>query len=130
MTTPDSRQEPTQATEAPVLANLADLDLLGSARGSSGVSSWSTGVPGLLAPGLRVRAGLPARLKEHVVEDHVDGPVVLVLFVLFNTQTVEVDLVFAVIDAPLVLALVTAAVLGGLVVGLAELAFRARRKRR
>ena len=56
--------------------------------------------------------------------------VVLVLFVLFNTQTVEVNLVFANVDAPLVLALVIAAVLGGLVVGLAELALRARRKHR
>jgi uncharacterized integral membrane protein len=56
--------------------------------------------------------------------------VVLVLFVLFNTQTVDVNLVFANVDAPLVLALVIAAVLGGLVVGLAELALRARRKHR
>jgi uncharacterized integral membrane protein len=56
--------------------------------------------------------------------------VVLVLFVVFNTQTVEVSLVFAGVDAPLVLALVVAAVLGGLVVGLAELALRARRKHR
>jgi uncharacterized integral membrane protein len=56
--------------------------------------------------------------------------VVLVLFVLFNTQTVGISLVFADVEAPLVLALVTAAVLGGLVVGLAELALHARRKQR
>jgi uncharacterized integral membrane protein len=56
--------------------------------------------------------------------------VVLVLFVVFNTQTVEINLVFADVDAPLVLALVIAAVLGGLVVGLAELALHARHKHR
>jgi uncharacterized integral membrane protein len=56
--------------------------------------------------------------------------VVLVLFVLFNTQTVEVSLVFADVNAPLVIALVVAAVLGGLVVGLTELAVRVRRGRR
>ena len=55
--------------------------------------------------------------------------VVLVLFVLFNTQQVDVDLVFAHVQAPLVLALVVAAALGGLVVGLAVVALRARRSR-
>jgi uncharacterized integral membrane protein len=54
--------------------------------------------------------------------------VVLVLFVLFNTQTVDISLVFGNVEAPLVLALVIAAVLGGLVVGMAGLALRARRK--
>ena len=38
--------------------------------------------------------------------------VVLVLFVLFNTQTVDISLVFGDVQAPLVLALVIAAVLG------------------
>ena len=54
--------------------------------------------------------------------------VVLVLFVLFNTQTVDISLVFGNVQAPLVLALVIAAVLGGLVVAMAGLARRARRK--
>jgi uncharacterized integral membrane protein len=53
--------------------------------------------------------------------------VVLVLFVIFNTQTVAISLVFADVQAPLVLALVIAAALGGLVVGLAGAAMRARR---
>ncbi|MCV2490196.1 LapA family protein [Geodermatophilus sp. YIM 151500] len=48
------------------------------------------------------------------------------LFVMFNTQTVAVSLVFGDVTAPLVLALVIAAVLGGLVVGLAGLALRGR----
>jgi uncharacterized integral membrane protein len=56
--------------------------------------------------------------------------VVLVLFAVFNTQTVGVSLVFGDVDAPLVVALATAAVLGGLVVFLADLALRGRRRRR
>ena len=54
--------------------------------------------------------------------------VVLVLFVLFNTQTVDISLVFGDVQAPLVLALLIAAALGGLVVALAGLALRARRR--
>lgn len=53
--------------------------------------------------------------------------VVLVLFVIFNTQTVAISLVFGDVQAPLVLALVIAAALGGLIVGLAGAAMRARR---
>ncbi|WP_245159551.1 LapA family protein [Blastococcus sp. CT_GayMR19] len=56
--------------------------------------------------------------------------VILVLFVIFNTQTVDISLVFANVQAPLVLALVIAAALGGLVVGLAGVALRARRTKR
>ena len=54
--------------------------------------------------------------------------VLLVLFVVYNTQTVEVSLVFVDVQAPLVLALVIAAALGGLLVGLAGLVLRARRR--
>ena len=54
--------------------------------------------------------------------------VLLVLFVVYNTQTVEISLVFANVQAPLVLALVIAAALGGLLVGLAGLVMRARRR--
>jgi uncharacterized integral membrane protein len=56
--------------------------------------------------------------------------VVLVLFVVFNTQSVDISLVFGDITAPLILALLIAAVLGGLLVGLAGLVLRARRNRR
>jgi uncharacterized integral membrane protein len=55
--------------------------------------------------------------------------VVLVLFVLFNTQTVDISLVFTDVQAPLVLALVIAAVLGGLLVGLASAVMSVRRRR-
>jgi uncharacterized integral membrane protein len=56
--------------------------------------------------------------------------VLLVLFVVFNTQSVEISLVFTNVEAPLVLALAIAAVLGGFVVGLAGAVFRARRRNR
>ena len=56
--------------------------------------------------------------------------VILVLFVMFNTQTVDISLVFADVEAPLVLALVIAAVLGGLVVALLGAVLRARRRNR
>ncbi|RZU33551.1 lipopolysaccharide assembly protein LapA domain-containing protein [Blastococcus saxobsidens] len=56
--------------------------------------------------------------------------VLLVLFVVFNGQTVQISLVFTDVDAPLVLALLIAAVLGGLLVWLAGLVRRARRRNR
>jgi uncharacterized integral membrane protein len=56
--------------------------------------------------------------------------VVLVLFVMFNTQTVDISLVFADVNAPLVLALLIAAALGGLLVALAGAVLRARRRNR
>jgi uncharacterized integral membrane protein len=56
--------------------------------------------------------------------------VVLVLFVVFNTQTVEISLVFVDVNAPLVLALLIAAVLGGLLVALSGAVVRARRRNR
>ena len=56
--------------------------------------------------------------------------VLLVLFVVFNGQTVRISLVFTDVDAPLVLALLIAAVLGGLLVWLAGLVRRARRRKR
>ena len=56
--------------------------------------------------------------------------VVLVLFVMFNTQTVDISLVFTDVEAPLVLALLIAAALGGLVVGLLNAVMNARGRRR
>jgi uncharacterized integral membrane protein len=56
--------------------------------------------------------------------------VVLVLFVMFNTQTVDISLVFTDVEAPLVLALLIAAVLGGLLVALAGAVLRARHRNR
>lgn len=58
--------------------------------------------------------------------------VVLVLFVVFNTETVPISLVFTDVQAPLVVALLIAAALGGLIVGLldAVMAVRGRRRNR
>jgi uncharacterized integral membrane protein len=56
--------------------------------------------------------------------------VLLVLFVMFNTQTVDISLVFTDVRAPLVLALLIAAGLGALLVALAGAVMRARRKNR
>lgn len=56
--------------------------------------------------------------------------VVLVLFVVFNTQTVDISLVFGNVDAPLVVALLIAAVLGALVGWLSSLVLRTRRRHR
>jgi uncharacterized integral membrane protein len=56
--------------------------------------------------------------------------VILALFVVFNTQTVDISLVFTDVEAPQVLALLIAAVLGGLVAALAGAVLRARRRNR
>jgi uncharacterized integral membrane protein len=56
--------------------------------------------------------------------------VILVLFIVFNTQTVDISLVFTDVDAPLVVALLIAAGLGGLLVALAGAVMRARRRNR
>jgi uncharacterized integral membrane protein len=56
--------------------------------------------------------------------------VIFVLFVVFYTQTVAISLVFTDVEAPLVLALVIAAGLGGLLVALAGAVRRARRRNR
>jgi uncharacterized integral membrane protein len=56
--------------------------------------------------------------------------VILVLFVVFNTQTVDISLVFGNVNAPLVVALLIAAVLGALVGWLSSLVLRARRRGR
>ncbi|SEK90000.1 Uncharacterized integral membrane protein [Blastococcus sp. DSM 46786] len=56
--------------------------------------------------------------------------VVLVLFVVFNGQSVQISLVFTDVEGPLVVALLVAAALGGLLVWLAGAVTRARRRKR
>ncbi|WP_040338730.1 LapA family protein [Candidatus Blastococcus massiliensis] len=56
--------------------------------------------------------------------------VVLVLFVVFNGETVPISLVFTDVEAPLVVALLIAAVLGALVGWLLNLVLRTRRRHR
>ena len=55
--------------------------------------------------------------------------VLFVLFVVFNTQSVQISLVFADVEAPLVVALLIAAGLGAVLVALASLVRRARRSK-
>ena len=54
----------------------------------------------------------------------------LVLFVVFNGETVPISLVFADVEAPLVVALLIAAALGALIGGLLSLVLRTRRRHR
>jgi uncharacterized integral membrane protein len=56
--------------------------------------------------------------------------VLFVLFIVFNTQTVRINLVFSEVQAPLVVALLIAAGLGGLLVALLSLVSRSRRSGR
>jgi uncharacterized integral membrane protein len=56
--------------------------------------------------------------------------VVLVLFVMFNTKTVDISLVFTDVRAPLVVALLIAAALGGAMVGLLNAILTVRGRRR
>jgi len=56
--------------------------------------------------------------------------VVLVLFVVFNGETVPISLVFTDVEAPLVVALLIAAALGALIGGLLSLVLRTRRRHR
>ena len=56
--------------------------------------------------------------------------VVLVLFVVFNTQTVDISLVFTDVRAPLVVALLIAAVLGAAIAGLLNAVLTVRGRRR
>jgi uncharacterized integral membrane protein len=56
--------------------------------------------------------------------------VILVLFVVFNTQTVDISLVFTDVRAPLVVALLIAAALGGLIVALLDAVLTVRGRRR
>ena len=54
----------------------------------------------------------------------------LVLFVVFNGETVPISLVFTDVEAPLVVALLIAAALGALIGGLLSLVLRTRRRHR
>ncbi len=91
--------------------------------------------PGAPAPGTAAPAPAPGRRRGRAIGFTLAAAllifvtVVLVLFVVFNTQSVDISLVFGNVRAPLVLALVVAAALGGLVVGLSALALRSRRSR-
>jgi uncharacterized integral membrane protein len=106
--------------------------------------STSSDPAGTRAPGTSGDYGTPATTGRTTTERHTGRAigrtlalalllfvtVLLVLFVVFNTQTVDVSLVFGNVEAPLVLALLIAAALGGLIGWLAGLVQRARRRSR
>ena len=124
MTTPDPRPAGTPA------------DPLSSGPPYTAPSAPAAGAPGAAPTPVQPRpAHEPARHTGRTIGRTLAAAllvavtVLLVLFVMFNTQTVAVSLVFTDIEAPLVVALLVAAVLGGLVVALAGLLRRARRSR-
>jgi uncharacterized integral membrane protein len=106
--------------------------------GPSGPATPGPATPGPATPGPAVPAPARGRRTGRTIGRTlamallVFVTVVLVLFVVFNTQTVDISLVFVDVEAPLVLALLIAAVLGGLVVALlqAVMSVRGRRKSR
>jgi uncharacterized integral membrane protein len=129
VTTPDPRPAGTPGSD-PTLGSLGNAPA-GPPPGTS------TG-PATPAPSTPRPSRAPARKTGRTISRTlalallVFVTVVLVLFVVFNTQTVEISLVFTDVRAPLVAALLIAAVLGGAVVALldAVMTVRGRRKNR
>ncbi|MFC4695314.1 MULTISPECIES: lipopolysaccharide assembly protein LapA domain-containing protein [Geodermatophilus] len=95
----------------------------GSPAGTSPATPRPSGPSRAGAAGRTVGRGLALGLLLFVT-------VLLVLFVVFNGQTVQISLVFGDVQAPLVVALLIAAALGALVASLAGLVLRARRRNR
>ncbi|MGY1660686.1 lipopolysaccharide assembly protein LapA domain-containing protein [Geodermatophilus sp. SYSU D00705] len=108
----------------------------GAGAGTPGTSSGTTGAAGGSPAPAAAGRSTPARSTGRTIGRTLAlalllfVTVILVLFVVFNTQTVDVSLVFGNVDAPLVVALLLAAVLGGLVGWLSSLVLRARRRNR
>jgi uncharacterized integral membrane protein len=124
VTTPDPRSAGTPGSDPTI----------GSPEGGP-----STGPPTGAGPTVPDRPAAPAQPTRHTgrtigrslaLSLLLFVTVVLVLFIVFNTQTVAVSLVFTDVEAPLVLALLIAAVLGGAVVGLLDAAMTVRGRRK
>ncbi|GAB3305663.1 hypothetical protein GCM10027451_12090 [Geodermatophilus aquaeductus] len=108
---------------------------------ATGTSPYGTGAPASTPPSTppaTTRSGSPSRARAAgrtaglglALALLIAVTVILVLFVVFNGQTVQISLVFTDVEAPLVLALLIAAVLGALVASLGGLVMRARRRNR
>ena len=123
MTTPDPRPAGAPGSDPTV-----EFPAAGSPAATAPPASGPTSGPVQTAPAKPTRHTGRAIGRTVALALLVFVTIVLVLFVVFNTQTVDISLVFGNVQAPLVLALVIAAVLGGLVVAMAGLALRARRK--
>ena len=124
MTTPDPRPAGTPGSD-PTLGSLGDAPTDPAPVTTSGSATPATATQPKRRTGRTIGRTLALALLIFLT-------VVLVLFVVFNTQTVAISLVFTDVEAPLVVALVIAAVLGGAVVALldAVMTVRGRRKNR
>jgi uncharacterized integral membrane protein len=125
VTTPDRPVSPGPSPTGPLPTNLppAGLPASGTPAPAGGPPSTRPAQP----PGRRRTRGIGLTLAAALL---VFVTVIFVLFVIFNTQTVLISLVFGNVEAPLVLALLIAAGLGVLLVLLASLVRRARRSNR
>jgi uncharacterized integral membrane protein len=137
VTTPESRgSEPGVRSDVPG----ARVTGTGPATPSSGTPApAAAAAPTPSAPAPAARPAAPARSGKRGAGRSIGlglaaallvfVTVLLVLFIVFNTQTVQISLVFGDVQAPLVLALLIAAGLGGLLVSLVGAVLRARRSR-
>jgi uncharacterized integral membrane protein len=133
VTTPDPR--PADSTGNPLSVGLPpagspDRSAAGPATPGPATPGPATAGPGTPAPAGRQRRTGRTIGRTLALALLVFFTVLLVLFVVFNTQTVDISLVFTDVEAPLVLALLIAAVLGGLVVGLLDAVMTVRGRRR
>jgi uncharacterized integral membrane protein len=127
VTTPEHR--PTNAPGTDPTAGVPHTGT-GGPTAPSGVSGRDTAPPADQAQAPRTRHTGRTIGRTLALALLVFVTVVLVLFVVFNTQTVDISLVFVDVRAPLVLALLIAAGLGALLVALSGAVRRARRKNR
>jgi uncharacterized integral membrane protein len=127
VTTPDSRPAGVPGSDPTV-----EFPGAGSPAATAPPASGPTSEPVQTAPARPTRHTGRAIGRTVALALLVFVTIVLVLFVVFNTQTVDISLVFTDVNAPLVLALVIAAILGGLVAILfnAVMAVRGRRRNR
>jgi uncharacterized integral membrane protein len=134
VTTPDPR--PTGPGSHPTVDPLAGPSTPPPTGTTQGPAATAPGAPAPSAPGATPPGTRPSRRAGRTIGRTlalgllIFVTVVLVLFVVFNTQTVDISLVFVDVEAPLVLALLIAAVLGGLVVGLLDAVMTLRGRRR
>jgi uncharacterized integral membrane protein len=121
LTTPGVQPVPTSGTEPSAGGPPA-----GSPQPTGGRQTTGGGQP----PAAREHHRVRAASRSLALALLIFVTVVLVLFVVFNTRSTRVSLVFGDVTAPLIVALLIAAVLGGLLVLLATFVTRARVSRR
>ena len=104
---------------------------------ATGTAPYGTDAPASPPPAT-TRAGTPSRARSAgrtagrglALALLITVTVILVLFVIFNGQTVQISLVFTDVEAPLIVGLLIAAVLGALISALAGAVLKARRRNR